>query len=80
MLHILIYVVTNCKNWTKIVKVFAEYAVIYLVRLLRSICMYMILPGCRTFREEIKLFFAWFKSQTDLIMYKLYELDRIYGY
>ena len=41
--------------------------------------MYMILPGCRTFKEELTMILACFKQQVGSFIYKLYEIDRIYS-
>ena len=37
--------------------------------------MYSFMPGCYSFREEIKMFLVWFKSQTEDLLFKIYELD-----
>ena len=34
-------------------------------------------PGCYSFRDELKLFAQWFKEQTDSLILKIYELDRM---
>lgn len=39
--------------------------------------MYTMWPGCYSFRDEIKLFALWFKEQTESLVLKIYELDRI---
>ena len=39
--------------------------------------MYTMWPGCYSFRDEIKLFILWFKEQSELLMLKIYELDRL---
>ena len=39
--------------------------------------MYIMWPGCYSFRDELKLFAQWFKEQTDALILKIYELDRM---
>ena len=39
--------------------------------------MYNMWPGCYSFKNEIKLLLLWFKEQIDLIIFRIYELDRI---
>ena len=42
--------------------------------------MYMVLPGCRTLKEEFRMFVLWFKSQIDLLVFKFYEMDGVIKY
>lgn len=42
--------------------------------------MYNMWPGCYSFKNEIKLFLIWFKEQIDLLILKIYELDRTINY
>lgn len=37
--------------------------------------MYMILPGCRTLKDEMAILFGCFKNAINSIVYKIYELD-----
>lgn len=39
--------------------------------------MYSMLPGCYSFMDELKLFAEWFKEQTEALVLKIYELDRM---
>lgn len=39
--------------------------------------MYGMWPGCYSFREEIGLFVFWLKEQTEALILKIYELDRM---
>ena len=39
--------------------------------------MYNLWPGCYSFRDEIKLFLLWFKDQSEALILKVYELDRM---
>lgn len=39
--------------------------------------MYSFWPGCYSFRDEIKLFLAYFKEQVDALILKVYEIDRL---
>ena len=39
--------------------------------------MYAMWPGCYSFRNEIKLFILWFKEQTEALILKVYEIDRL---
>jgi len=39
--------------------------------------MYAMWPGCYSFREEISMFLLWFKEQTEALILKVYELDRL---
>jgi len=39
--------------------------------------MYAMWPGCYIFKDEIKLFAIWFKEQTEAIILKIYEFDRL---
>ena len=76
LLQILIKI---CNNILKKPKVFQKNAVIQIVRLIRSIDMYTMWPGCYSFRDEIKLFIMWFKEQADSLVLKVYELDRLFN-
>ena len=39
--------------------------------------MYAMWPGCYSFRDELKLFALWFKEQTEALVLKIYEIDRL---
>jgi len=39
--------------------------------------MYIMWPGCYSFRDNIKVFVLWFKEQVDALVLKVYELDRM---
>jgi hypothetical protein len=39
--------------------------------------MYSIWPGCYSFRNEIQMLLTWFKEQTDALIFKIYEIDRL---
>ena len=39
--------------------------------------MYGMWPGCYSFKDEIKLFALWFKEQTEALVFKIYEIDRM---
>lgn len=39
--------------------------------------MYSMWPGCYSFADELKLFAMWFKEQTEALILKIYELDRM---
>lgn len=39
--------------------------------------MYTMWPGCYSFRDEIKLFLTWFKDQSEALILKIYEIDRL---
>ena len=39
--------------------------------------MYSIWPGCYSFRDEIKMLLTWFKEQIDLLILRIYEIDRL---
>lgn len=34
-------------------------------------------PGCYSFRDELALFAVWLKEQTEALVLKIYELDRM---
>ena len=39
--------------------------------------MYIMWPGCYSFRDEIKLFALWFKEQTEAFVLKIYEIEKM---
>ena len=39
--------------------------------------MYYMWPGCYSFRDEIKMFLVWFKDQTEALILKVYEVERL---
>ena len=39
--------------------------------------MYTMWPGCYSFRDEIKMFLVWFKDQTEALILKVYEIERL---
>jgi hypothetical protein len=41
--------------------------------------MYSMWPGCYSFHDEIKMFALWLKEQTDSIIFRIYELDRMFN-
>ena len=74
-------VVKICYNFSKNPKVFEKYADIQNVRQKKvhrkERLMYGMWPGCYSFREEIGLFALWLKEQTEALILKIYELDRM---
>jgi hypothetical protein len=55
-----------------------KYAVIETVRVVLGVKnMYSMLPGCYSFKDELKIFLLWFKEQTDALILKIYELERM---
>lgn len=41
--------------------------------------MYQMWPGCYSFRDEIKIFALWLKEQSEALILKIYELDRMFN-
>ena len=39
--------------------------------------MYAMWPGCYCFRDELKMFALWLKEQTEALVLKIYEIDRL---
>lgn len=39
--------------------------------------MYTMWPGCYSFKDETKLFLLWLKDQTEALILKIYELERL---
>ena len=39
--------------------------------------MYTMWPGCYSFKDEIRMFLAWLKNQTEALILKIYEIDRL---
>ena len=39
--------------------------------------MYAMWPGYYSFRDEIKMFALWLKEQTEALVLKIYEVDRL---
>ena len=39
--------------------------------------MYNMWPGCYSFRDELGLLLAWVKDQAEVILLKIYEIDRL---
>lgn len=72
--------VNFCKDLSKNIKVFFKNAVIHDVRLIKQegvYNMFIMWPGCYSFRDEIKMIILWFKEQTEALVLKIYEIDRI---
>ncbi len=71
--------VKNCNNLLQNPKVFKKNAVIQIVGNTKQGVsnMYAMWPGCYSFRDEIKLFALWFKEQTEALVLKIYEIDRL---
>ena len=72
-----IWFVNICNNITQNIKDLQKNAVNKNVRLIRSIDMYTMWPGCYSFRDELKLFAMWFKEQSESLILKIYEIDRL---
>ena len=69
--------VNKCNIFLFFIKVFEKFDVKHDVRLISSIKMYNMWPGCYSFRDEIKLFLTWFKDQVESLIFKIYELERL---
>ena len=73
-------IVNFCKDLLKNPKVFQKNAVIQNVgnkKTKGATDMYAMWPGCYSFRDELKLFALWFKEQTEALVLKIYEIDRL---
>ena len=42
-----------------------------------ALFMYAMWPGCYSFTDEIKLFLLWFKEQSEALILKICEIDRM---